>query len=185
MSEGNQTPKVEGLRQMLEETPARDLIEAGPAALARQQAIADEDEPDLTDEEFAQAERFSAMLEAAFLVAASDGELSDAEAEALAKSILELTQNQIPDEDIENLIASYADLLESDGYETRIKFVAEVLDRDDLRQAAFVLAAGIAYADGRVVESEKTIYRDLAQAFQIPQDQVQALLRQVEDVVKV
>jgi uncharacterized tellurite resistance protein B-like protein len=158
------------------------LIEAGPAALAKQNAASESGiAPTMSASDMAYADRFAALLEAAFLVAAADGELSAVEGEQLAAAMIDLTEGQIPDEEIEALIDAFLEALHEEGFEARIKSVAQSLDSPELRRAAFALAAGIACVDGKILAEEVEIFEALAKAFEIPTGEIDSILKQVAD----
>lgn len=145
--------------------------------------------------------QLNAILEAAFLIAAADGELSDKEFTALSKAAVSLfapqpqeiqeshpyrdTSNHfaeiaMTEEDLNNSLQSFADLLDEQSYAQRIAYIAEVLTDDQLRQQAFKLAVDLSMEEGGVPDSENTVIHDLAKAFNFPADKTNQLLDEVE-----
>lgn len=186
MAEADRAQQMGGLRELLGVGSAKDLLETGALALSKRPPLPSEDEeaqtePDMSPQELLQAERFSAILEASFLVAASDGVLAASEEQQLRASILELTDNRIPEEDISQLLEAFLERLRSDGYEARIAQVAEILDQLELRRAAFLMALGLAHIDGRVQEEEAATFQELARAFGFSEAEATELSQQVSD----
>lgn len=170
-----------GLRALVATKGGGALLEQGPSALAKhQKAEQDPNAADLTADEEAAAEGALAMFEAAFLVAAADGELHDAETEQLAVILTELAGGQLGPTDFEEILESFVELLEDEGFEGRARAIGETLTDPEARRAAFVLACGITYLDRTIDEREETVFGSLATALEIPDDEALALLEQVE-----
>lgn len=183
MDTGDHNSRILGLRGLLVGAGPAELFETGPAALVRQKASEEEEQP-LTQAELDQAERFSAMLETAFLVAAADGELTETESGHLGKLIRALTEGAIPEADIEGLLGSYVDLLDEQGYEARFRHVAEVLNEKSLRKMALLLAAGIIQIDGKAASEETRVLSEIAGVFGFSKEEVDALCARVEDSLR-
>ena len=71
--------------------------------------------------------------------------------------------------------------LAKDGFETRLQKNAAILKDHDLRRSAFVMAVGIAYIDGEVDDAEIDVFTALAKHYEIPMEEAQTLLEQVEN----
>jgi tellurite resistance protein len=154
-----------------------------------------------TDAEMSLAEKLNAIIEAAFLISASDGEMTDKEFEVLVNStkrlcqIPDVTHTETPyrgDEakaietmlsamDINTSLQSFAELLDAQGYEKRIAYVADVLSEEGLRQKAFMIAVDIAMTESGVSESENQTIQDLAKAFGFTPETTKTLIEQVEE----
>ena len=63
------------------------------------------------------------IVESGFLMAAADGQITDAEIEALVRVILEATDGGASAEDVGALLEACAGALEEEGYEARIAAV--------------------------------------------------------------
>jgi tellurite resistance protein len=155
-----------------------------------------------SDAEMIIANRMNAALEAAFLIAAADGELTDVEIAALSKAAAQIFQaiSQTPPEEITSYqelpddktniamneeyinasLQSFADLLDDQSYAQRIAYIAESIPSDEMRQQAFMLAVDLAMIDGQVPDDENTVIHELAAAFAFDVDKTNSLLDRVE-----
>ena len=151
-------------------------------------------------DELDKAAQLNAILEAAFLIAAADGELSDKEFTALSKAALSLFGPKIgetegepsyrnayhfadaamTEEELNNSLQSFADLLDEQSYAQRVAYIAETLPDDAQRQQAFKLAVGISMEEGGVPDSENTVIHDLAKAFSFSAEKTNQLLDEVD-----
>jgi hypothetical protein len=164
--------------------------------------LAMESNENTTEEEMTKAEQMNAVLEAAFLIAAADGKLTDAKIAALSKAAALIfkssteekspyretpngTPNDAMDEEYINAsLQSFADLLDEQSYAQRIAYIAEALPNDELRQQAFMLAVDLAMLKGHVPDKESQVINDLAAAFTFDVEKTNSLLEQVETVRK-
>lgn len=140
---------------------------------------------DLSDLERAQADEFSATLEAMFLMAAVDGEVSESELER-AKSSFEHLVRSAGDAggvDFAPLLDGFRHALENDGWQARLRSVASRIPTFDGRALAFRLASAVAFVDDQVESAEAAAIEALASAFGFDADQSQELLRQAFDEV--
>jgi uncharacterized tellurite resistance protein B-like protein len=124
-----------------------------------------------------------ATFDAAFLMAAADGVLSDAELDELAELLAELTDHNATDDDLGRLLDTFANALEQLGMDERLASLAEALDTPDSRRIAFVVACGLSFLDGNVHEAEEALFAKLADALAIPQDEATQLLDEIERTI--
>ncbi len=122
-----------------------------------------------------------AMIETAFLMAAADGSLSDIEREQLVATMEFITSHQVPRERLDDIVGQLMDALSTDGWEARIQAVATSLEDPLARRNAYRLAAGISFIDGEVQDEEAELFTLLANAFEIPQTEAEAILLEVRD----
>lgn len=184
--DADKATKITGLKGLIQQTGGETLLKAGPAALARHTAAeTNDDAPELSPEEEQTAEQVLATFEAAFLVAAADGELSDDEVGELSELLAHMTDGQVGEADLAELIDTYAEALQTDGFEGRVGAVAETLTDADMRRAAFVTASGLAYVDGEIHEAEEQVFTALADAFEIPEAEANELLDKIEQALGV
>jgi tellurite resistance protein len=160
-------------------------------------AMSTGEDTEASDAELLSAGRMNAALEATFLIAAADGELTDTEIAALSKAAALIfalpdeagtpyrgTQTGRPthamsEEYINASLQSFADLLDEQSYAQRIAYIAEALPSDELRQQAFMLAVDLAMIDGHVPDEENTVIHELATAFAFDTDKTNSLLDRV------
>jgi tellurite resistance protein len=168
------TDAISSLRERLLETGgAPSIIATGPEAL-RQQG-----HPLAGDEE-AKA-LFDATFEAMFLMLASDGKIQKEELEVLRGAVRELTAGIIRTAQIEKLAEECAVKLEKEGPKARLEAAANALKGNDTaREAAFVLAAVMAFADEEVADEENELLNELADLLDLDGDRANELLDQLE-----
>lgn len=169
--------KVAGLREVLGPAANSKALEQGGRAMARK--VSSRETPGLSEEEEGAAQLLACLFEAVFLVAMADGELVDAEAEELVSVLSQLTEEQVTDEEVEKLFEACVTALEHEGFDARVVSVAHRLEDADSRRAAFVLAAGMAQADGSIHDNELEVLRRMAQRFGISPTERDGLLEKV------
>jgi uncharacterized tellurite resistance protein B-like protein len=155
------------------------VLQQGPhhaAALAHEESAAR-----LSAEERSLAEQFLAILEAAVLVAAANGDLAEAEIVRLLHLFRELSGGALSEDHAELWLDRFLSALTREGLETRLAKNAGTLQDPALRRTAFSFAVGLAYSDGEVDEAEVSVFTALAEHYQIPIEEAQQLLEQVED----
>lgn len=145
---------------------ATEDLEAMKAALA-----AERDEMESGQREFLRA-----MVEAAFIVAVSDGELSQEELDTITAGFVKLTEGEESDEDIRYILDTCGSGLEEEGQDARFEAIAGIVDDDDLREGVFVVASAAAWKDGGIGESQGLALRGLGNAFGFEDNKYFALL---------
>ncbi len=136
----------------------------------------------LTDAEQAMAEEFRATIEAMFLMAAVDGEISREEADQLAASIQAIVDMHAMselklDEVLEDLNAKLA----RDGWAARLEAVAERIRSEEGKAFAFRLAAGVAFVDDHVAHAEAAAIDAFAAKLGLDAEESNAILREVQE----
>lgn len=126
------------------------------------------------------AEKLFPVVEAMFLMAAVDGDVSQAEARELGRSLAPLF-GSLSEGDVEGLLADHAARLDEDGWETRVAAVAKDVRGTELAEVAYRLAVSVALADDFVVGAESQAMDEMADAFGVDQDRAHALVREVYD----
>jgi tellurite resistance protein len=159
MAEPIQAQGIEGLNNMLEQMTAyKEMLE-------REQAQTAANEAQKAAEDEHRATEFGAFVETAYLVAAADGSVSDAETQRLSHGISQLTKGQISEQQIHDMVQAAASRLQSDGRDGRIQAIASVISDSGLRRAALSVATGLAWLDRGVGEKEGLALQALARAF--------------------
>jgi hypothetical protein len=148
-----------GLKGMLEKmTALTETVNA--AAAAKQEAQTAE-----LVAEAGEMVRVAGLVEAAYLVASADGNLSADEGAKLAGQFAEATDGKFDAEYLGTLVAAAAERKQSEGADARIKELGTVLTDNELRRAAIAIASGIAWLDRGVGEKEGLVLQGLARAF--------------------
>lgn len=135
--------------------------------------------PDLRNK----AAEFEATVEAMFLMAAVDGDLSDNELAQLAASVDAygaLDAKPRPPFG-EAMLVGLNEKLALDGWNKRLAAVADRLRDRESRAFAFRLAAGVAFVDDHVAHAEAAALEAFASALQIRVEDAQEILYDVRE----
>jgi uncharacterized tellurite resistance protein B-like protein len=125
--------------------------------------------------------RFAALYEVMFLMIAADGVLADEEREVLRGAARGLTDGAVRTAYLDKL-AEDCKAKAGEGRAARIAAIVPVLQEDDaLVEAAFSLAAAIAFADNDIQDEENELINELAEALGLDGDRAEALLSQLEN----
>jgi tellurite resistance protein len=157
---------VAGLRDRLKERGERpSLFAMDLAALARNDVP-----PDVLL-------RFDALCEVMFLMAMADGTLAESEEDTLRGAIRELSDGTVRSVHIRSMTEGAQARLAKEGSAARVKAVAAKL-RDDppTAEAAFALAAAIAFADDEIADEENALLNDFAEALGLDAEAAEQLL---------
>jgi tellurite resistance protein len=126
-------------------------------------------------------QRFDAICEAMYLMAKADGKLDPTEADTLRGALRELSEGTVRSVHIQSMMEGAEERLAKEGLEARIKAIAEHLQHDPgSAEAAFVLAAAIAFADDEIADEENDMLNAFADALGIDGDQANALLDEMQ-----
>lgn len=143
-----------------------------------------EDPASLSPAQRDKAAEFEALVEAMFLMAAVDGDLSEEELAQLAASVdafAELDGARKKAVDTGRLLVALNDRLEAEGWNKRLADVAARLPNGEARAFAFRLAAGVAFVDDHVAHAEAAALEAMASAFAISADESQEILYDVRE----
>jgi tellurite resistance protein len=121
--------------------------------------------------------RFDALCEAMFLMAMADGKMDPAEEDTLRGAIRELSDGTVRSVHIQSMIQGAQQRLAVEGQAARIKAVAEKLHDDPpTAEAAFALAAAIAFADDEIADEENELLNEFADALGLEAEVAEKLL---------
>jgi hypothetical protein len=132
------------------------------------------------------ADEFEATVEAMFLMAAVDGDLSAEELAQLAASIDAFTSlDGKPSKpfDTPKLLLAMNDKLGIEGWNKRLAAVATRLQDHEARAFAFRLSAGVAFVDDHVAHAEAAALEAMASALAISADESQEILYDVREAL--
>jgi hypothetical protein len=174
MAEATEAQGMSGLASMLAKMNSyTEMLERDQAQAQQQQA-----------EESVKNERasleFSAFVETAYIIAAADGNPSEAELASLRRGVAELTQGRYSEEEIHKMVQAAAERLETEGKDARIQAVGSVITDPGLRRAAFLVGASLAWLDRGVGEKEGLRLQAISRAFDIPMNEMHQLLGQAK-----
>jgi hypothetical protein len=129
-----------------------------------------------------QAAEFEAILEAMFLMAAVDGEVSEQELEQLRASVQAIADLHVVSGDrVAELLGECGERLARDGWHARLASIKGRIPTAEGRAFAFRLAGAVAFVDDHVAHAEAAAIDALAAALELPAEESQAILREVAD----
>lgn len=126
--------------------------------------------------------RIHALVEVAFLAAAADGELADAEIETLVANLEGWLGGSLPSDVLVKLFEHLSSQLVAEGVTARLNACADLLD-DEGRRVAYKLACVTTLCDLEVHDDELGFLGTIADAFGIPQAEAQATFDELDDIV--
>lgn len=126
----------------------------------------------------ASPDEVEAILEAMFLMAVVDGEVSDVEIRQFARSCEPLV-GELTEGDVEGTLLTMAGTLADEGWPRRAAHVGQVLARSPLKERAFRLAVAVAMIDDYVANAEAAAIDTLSNAFGFEPEHSDALVKQV------
>jgi tellurite resistance protein len=132
----------------------------------------------------AAAALFEATIEAAFLVANSDGVFDDQERAAFQSVVTQACNGQVQPTQLHALLADLCEQLVDDGIEKRTRMVARTITRRDHQLEVLRIAALMAHISGGVSESERAVIDQLARDFDVDEGGVEAALAEAEAALK-
>ena len=136
----------------------------------------------LTDREQSQADEFKATIEAMFLMAAVDGEISPEEVAQLGASIQAIADmHAIEGMQLEATLEELNGKLARDGWNGRLESVTKRIQSDEGKSFAFRLAAGVAFIDDHVAHAEAAAIDALAGALGLSTEESQQILQEVHE----
>ncbi len=165
------TGTIERLRDALLESGRRDTVVLSSAyeTLARQGL--------LNTDEAAALRRIDAVAETMFLMMAADGDVADAERDAVRGAIRGLTGEVLNAGIINVMLETYAQRLQEQGRDQRLRQIAASVSLEASEaESAFALAAAVALADNEVADEENHLIDELARWFGFSEDEANSIL---------
>jgi tellurite resistance protein len=132
----------------------------------------------------AAAALFEATVEAAFLVANSDGVFDPDERAAFQSVVVAGCNNNVQPAQLEALLADLSQQLNEDGIEKRARMVARSITRKDHQVEVLRIAALMAHISGGVSDSERAVLDQLARGFDLGDPDVETALGEAEAILK-
>jgi tellurite resistance protein len=132
----------------------------------------------------AAAALFEATVEAAFLVANSDGVFDDEERSAFQHVVFAACAEQVQPGQLDALLADLCEQLAQDGIDKRTRMVARTVTRRDHQLEVLRIAALMAHISGGVSESEREVIDHLAKGFELETGAVDHVLHEAEAALK-
>jgi tellurite resistance protein len=136
----------------------------------------------LSPEEAGALNRVDPLAEAMFLMMSADGEVADAERDAVRGAIRGLTDNVLRTGTINVMLENYAQRLSEQGRDARLQEIAsDIAEETSEAEGAFALSAAIALADDRITDEENEFINQLAEWFGISPARTSEILDQLEE----
>ena len=128
------------------------------------------------------AEEYGPLCDVMHVMMASDGEIAGAERDVIRGALREMDP-RIRSAHIEAMLSAAARRLDARGRDEHIRDLGAQLAGDPVRaEAAFMLAAAVAFADDKIVQDEKDVLNQLAAAFGIERTRASSLFDSLEQV---
>lgn len=135
----------------------------------------------LSPEEAGALNRVDPLAEAMFLMMSADGEVADAERDAVRGAIRGLTDDLLRSGTINVMLENYEKRLKEQGRDARLREIAsEIAEETSEAEGAFALSAAVALADDRVTDEENEFINQLAEWFGISPQRSSQILDQLE-----
>jgi tellurite resistance protein len=132
----------------------------------------------------AAAALFEAIIEAAFLVANSDGVFDDDERAAFQSVVTIACNGQVQPTQLQALLADLCEQLAEDGIEKRARMVARTIVRRDHQIEVLRIAALMAHISGGVSQHEREVLEHLGRGFDLDAGAVDSALRDAASVLE-
>jgi tellurite resistance protein len=169
--------KSSALKSMMSKSPGGSKFAAGRSAMKARR------DSELEEAALHALAQFSGSIETMFLAACADGEVSDDELNHMADIVVDITDGDLNRKDAVTMFNSFAEQIEEDGYEARLDVLSDALD-DDTRRSAFALAAAVAMGDGELEEGEEEFFYDLADVYEIDEEEAEGILESVAEALQ-
>ena len=140
-------------------------------------------EAELGPDQLAEVTRLYAMLEVAFLAAAADGEINDAEADNLGATLGGWLGTELSEDVVEHVIARFINAHAAEGRDARLAAIAAELGPAD-RRTAYALAFLVVLCDLELHEHELAVLGVIATGLAVSQDEAQATFEQIQDHIE-
>ena len=136
----------------------------------------------LSPEEAGALNRVDPLAEAMFLMMSADGEVAEAERDAVRGAIRGLTDDLLRSGTINVMLENYAKRLAEQGRDARLQEIAsDIAEETSEAEGAFALSAAIALADDQVTDVENSFINQLAEWFAISPARSSEILDQLEE----
>lgn len=164
-------------------THETEEIKKGKSALAKKtKAKQQKQPPAIAPEEEAALLRLLAILETGFLATAADGVVDVAEFDNLGANFAAWLEQDLSGDDLREVLEGFLGHLNEDGFQGRLQYLSETLDKDS-RRVAFDFAAMLSACDGDVSEEELGVLGEIGSAFGIPQREAQRRFNEICELV--
>lgn len=126
---------------------------------------------------------FEATIEAAFLVANSDGVFDDDERAAFQSVVANACGDVVQHAQLDALVADLCEQLAEDGTDKRARMIARTITKPEHQIEVLRIAALMAHISGGVSQQERLVLDQLAAGFKLPEGAVDEALQESEGVL--
>jgi tellurite resistance protein len=126
---------------------------------------------------------FEAVVEAAFLVANSDGVFDDDERAAFQSVVANACGDVVQRAQLDALVADLCEQLAEDGTDKRARMIARTITKPEHQLEVLRIAALMAHISGGVSQQERVVLDQLARGFGLPDGTVESALQESEGVL--
>jgi tellurite resistance protein len=120
--------------------------------------------------------KLQSLVDMAYLIAAADGAVADAERETLATRMCEATNDALDAGQTARMLSRAKKKLDEMGQGGLLSTVATTLSNQDEREAAFVVAAAVSWKGGGIGAKEGLALQAIAKTFDWPIPEMHKLL---------
>lgn len=131
----------------------------------------------------AAAALFEAVVEAAFLVANSDGVFDDDERAAFQSVVANACGDVVQRSQLDALVADLCEQLAEDGTDKRARMIARTITKSEHQLEVLRIAALMAHISGGVSDHERAVLEQLARGFGLAPEAVDEALKESEGVL--
>jgi uncharacterized tellurite resistance protein B-like protein len=117
-----------------------------------------------------------AIIELMFLAAFADGEFSEEEKHHFYRSVESLTDRELPQSTLDELVQRVVAGLQAEGRAARLASVKKRLASPATRKVALSMAIQVVASDGIIRTSERELLFEVAEALEIDQDEAANLV---------
>lgn len=130
-------------------------------------------------------EQYGPLCEAMYLLMAADGQITGAERDVIRGAMREL-DDRIRSRHVEAMLTASAEALLREGWDARLRAIGDAIGEDPARaDAAILLAAAVAYADGEIAPAENDVMASLMEVLGVDVARTHALVASLERVDEV
>jgi uncharacterized tellurite resistance protein B-like protein len=120
------------------------------------------------------------MMGALYMGAGADGEVTEDEYEHLKVTFRDVSEGAVDGEVFDELFDKTADQIDEEGFDAVIADIAKNVTDSEQRYSVLTMAMAAALADGEPTEEEQVLIHQIADAFGISQQQLEAYYTEVE-----
>lgn len=162
--------------------PVRSILSQAATSYAKRPVGAEETIPTGFDPRAAVL--FEAVVEAAFLVASSDGDFDATERSTFETVVAQACQNTLEPAELHALVTDLCGLLDKQGMATRVARVCAAVESEEHKLEVLRIGALMAHISGGVQSAERAVLAQLAAGMGLGPEAVDTVLDQAEQALR-